>query len=64
MASSDLTLDYQKTRWRSIWRKLGIQMVISRDRCLVLSKIVVSKSFLDYILSKSFVIIIVSLHFA
>ena len=30
MMSADLTLDDQKTRWRPIWRKFGIQMAITR----------------------------------
>ena len=30
MMSSDLKLDEQKTRWRTIWWKFGIKMVISR----------------------------------
>ena len=30
MMSSDLPLGDQETRWRPIWRKFGIQMVISR----------------------------------
>ena len=55
MASSDLILDYQKTRWRSICWKFCIQMVISRVRCLIISKIVLSKSFLHDILSQRFV---------
>ena len=53
--SADLTLGDQKRRWRSIWRKFGSQIVISRVRCLILSKIVLSKSFLDDILSKGFI---------
>ena len=30
MTSSDLTLSDQKTRWRPIWRKFGIEMAIFR----------------------------------
>ena len=30
ITSSDLTLDYQKTRWWPIWRKYGIKMAITR----------------------------------
>ena len=31
LTSSDLTLGDQKTRWRPIWRKYGIKVLITRD---------------------------------